>query len=90
MEHLREDPSLASETLDHPGGWPENGEVCDWLLRAFAFLGEHAPEGRFAFRAGWGDNSRAGAVGLTLAELLRRVRAAELRADELYEVDASG
>ena len=86
MGDLREDPSIASEALDHPEAWPQAGPVQDWLIRAVRFLGEHAPDGRFAFRAGWGDHKRTGVVELDLDGFLASIAAGMLQADRRYEV----
>lgn len=87
MEDLREDPSIASETLDHPEGWPEDAAVRQWLEQAARFLGDNAPEQRFSFRAGWGDNQRPTSDGETeLADFLEMVAAGRLRADDRYTI----
>ncbi len=70
MKDLRDDPSIGSETLDHPDAWPQDPRVRDWLARAMQFLGEHAPERRFVFQAGWNEQAPTGAVELGLEALV--------------------
>jgi len=41
MTDLRDDPSVASEALDHPDGWPQDRDVRERMRRA---IGENAPE----------------------------------------------
>ena len=89
MRHLDEDPSIASESLDYPEGWPANEEVRQWLVRAIGFLGRIAPDGHFTFRAGWHDTPPRTAPPTDLDTLLGRIARGELRADELYEVRAT-
>lgn len=90
MEDLREDPSIASETLDHPDGWPQSDEVRQWLARAARFLGHGSPEQRFTLQAGWGDNERqAPDSEIELAAFVEMIAAGRLRADEQYAVHAT-
>lgn len=87
MVDLREEPDIASETLDHPEGWPQSDEVRQWLERATHFLGDNAPQQRFTFQAGWGDNQRPTTKGeIDLGAFLGLIAAGQLRADERYAV----
>lgn len=86
MADLREDPCIASEALDHPEGWPQAQPVRDWLVRAIRFLAEHAPDGRFTFRAGWGDHQRTGTVELDFDAFLASIADGTLQADRRYEI----
>jgi hypothetical protein len=87
MEDLREDPSIASETIDYPEGWPQDAAVREWLERAASFLGDNAPEQRFTFQAGWGDNERPKTNGeIELAAFVEMIAAGQLRADRRYAV----
>ena len=86
LQDLREDPSIASETLDHPEGWPQDDSVREWLERAVRFLGECAPEDRFMFRAGWGDSPPGSTIDTNLTTFLAKISAGELRSDQLYDV----
>jgi hypothetical protein len=88
MRDLRDDPSIASEALDHSEGWPQAQPVREWLIRVARFLAEHAPEGGFRFRAGWGDHQPSGVVELDIDAFLDAIAAGELQADRLYEVRA--
>jgi hypothetical protein len=87
LEDLRDDPSIGSESLDFAEGWPRDPAVREWLLQAMRFLGENAPEGRFAFQAGWIERVPAEVeVEVTLAAFLERIAAGRLRSRELYDV----
>jgi hypothetical protein len=86
MENLREDPSLASETLDHPGGWPQDVATRQWLVRAMRFLGENAPERKFTFHAGWPEQRPTSTTEIELTTFLEIVAAGRMGADELYDV----
>jgi hypothetical protein len=86
MHDLDSDPSVASETLDHPDGWPEAPSVRDWLARAFAFLVAQAPESRFSVSAGWGDHGSGERIAVSAEALLELVNAGRLRADVTYDV----
>jgi hypothetical protein len=80
------DPSIASETLDNPDGWPRDAVVAALLREALAFVGAMAPEGRFMFQAGWGDRDVSERIELGLADLLGLLDSAALVADTCYEV----
>lgn len=87
---LREEPNVASETLDHPEGWPESDEVRQWLARAARFLGDNAPQRRFTFRAGWGDHRRQMANGdIDIETFLGLIGDGRLHADERYTVHST-
>ena len=86
---LRDDPSLASETLDSEHRWPQDPAVRDWLIRAAAFLGRHAPEGTFSLFSGWIEHRAESTVTLTLDEFIECIREGRLRSDEQYEVRAT-
>lgn len=86
LEDLREDPSLASETLDHPDGYPQSPEVRAWLRRALFFLAEHAPERRFSFRAGWSDYPSRGTAAIEVNSFFELLERGALRSDATYDV----
>jgi hypothetical protein len=87
LQDLRDDPSIGSESLDFAEGWPQDPAVREWLLQAMRFLGEHAPERRFAFQAGWIEHFPAEAkVESALAAFLELIAAGRLRSRELYDV----
>ena len=90
MLDLRDDPSVASEALDHPEGWPQDRDVREWMRRAMTFLGENAPEGRFAFQAGWLDHQREFQAEVSLETFLDVIATGGLRADQEYRVRAIG
>jgi hypothetical protein len=84
---LREDPSIGSETLGFQDGWPHDPHVRAWFAGAMRFLGESAPEGRFAFQAGWSEHfPPERTVELSLAAFLDRIQAGGLRSRERYDV----
>jgi hypothetical protein len=81
-----DDPSLASETLDHEYGWPQDPAVREWFGGAMGFLGENVPEG-FSFNAGWtGHWDPQTIVRLDLDGFLARIAGGELRSDERYDI----
>ena len=86
MVHLRDDPSIASETLDHSQGWPQDPSVRRWLQRAMEFLAANAPEHRFRFHAGWTEHEPTSEVELGFDEFLERIASGRLRAQDLYVV----
>lgn len=86
LEDLREEPSLASETLDHPDGYPQSAEVRTWLRRALFFLAEHAPAQRFSFRAGWSDYPSRGTTAIDVDSFFELLDRGALRSDATYDV----
>jgi hypothetical protein len=86
MKDLSEDPAIGSETLDHSDGWPQDGRVQDWLVRAMRFLGENAPEHRFIFQAGWNEHTPTGEVELDLEAFVASIRVGRLRVWDRYDV----
>jgi hypothetical protein len=89
LADLRDDPCIASESLDCEHGWPQDPRVREWFARAMRFLGENAPEGRFVFHAGWNEHDDAAiSVDLGLEAFLERIAAGGLRSDETYAVSS--
>ena len=91
LDDLEEDPSIASETLDSPAGWPQPEDVRAWLARAMEFLGRWAPQQRFSFQAGWYDRSvpTVPTIEIDLAAFLSMISAGELVADQRYDVNTT-
>ena len=86
MEDLREDPSIGSETLDHPEGWPKDNHVRAWLEQAIRFLGTNAPEQRFTFHAGWPEHRATSTQTLDLADFLELIVSGRIRSAQRYDV----
>jgi hypothetical protein len=87
---LDSDPSIASESLDFEHGWPHDPDVRAWFGRAMRFLGENAPEGGFAFSAGWTEHwDRETDADLDLDAFLERIASGILRSGERYNVGRS-
>jgi hypothetical protein len=86
MTDLREEPSIASETLDHPDGWPDDMVVREWLQRAMRFLGENAPERHFTFHAGWPEQRATSIAQMDLESFLETIAAGGLQTNQRYEV----
>jgi hypothetical protein len=88
LVELSEDPSLASETIDHEHHWPQDPAVQEWLVRAARFLAEQAPERRFVFFSGWIEHHPTTTVAMSIDAFVTRIRAGSLRSDESYDVSA--
>jgi hypothetical protein len=86
LVELSEDPSLASETIDHEHRWPQDPDVQEWLVRAACFLAEEAPERRFMFFSGWIEHHPATTVAMSLDAFLACIRSGTLPSDESYDV----
>ena len=91
LNDLDEDPSIASETLDHPSGWPQSPEVRRWLTRTIEFLASSAPNQRFTFQAGWDDFAvpTVALIETELSEFIASISSGALIADQRYEVRTS-
>jgi hypothetical protein len=86
---LDDDPSVASETLDHPAGWPQDEAVRSWLENAVHFLATEVPGGRFSFQAGWPEQLLSAAVEVSADQLIGMIRRGDLHAGTRYVVDAA-
>jgi hypothetical protein len=83
---LEDDPSVASETLDHPSGWPQDEAVRRWLENAMRFLVTEAPGGRLSFQAGWPEQISSSTAQASADQFVEMTRAGDLQAGVRYVI----
>lgn len=85
---LHDDPSVGSETLDHPDGWPRDKAVRVWLANAMRFLAAEVPERRFSFQAGWPEQLSSATADVSSDQFVELICSGDLKAGTRYVVEA--